>query len=226
VYRLVNLNDLGSVRFSRSMIGGYKASEVDKFLDELQEGCKKFFTERDGMVEEIAKLNRRIERFRQEEDLIKKAILNSEQIAQASMIDAGVKSKYILKDASEKAAKMVRHAREESEKEIKIAKKIHDNVENFKNEYLKKLNQQIDFIRSFKNISIKNFDDESFPSDNIVNKFGSIVDDISVEIFSGGAKQNDENVRTKFLSEMATSDKKEEISEKYKDLKFGPNIVT
>lgn len=176
--------DLGEVRFSRSPFG-YKSSEVDDFVDDLRRKLEKAMDERVELIDLVEKLRNENSLLQKERDSVTKAILNSEKIAQASVIDAGVKSKYILQDASEKAAKMVDVARSEYEKKMNEAMRLNDDMEAFSNECIQKLGKQIEMIRSFTRVPIKSLDLEQFKIDDVAEKF-SLKDD-SNQIFSDGA---------------------------------------
>ena len=114
--------ELEDARFSRAAFG-YRSADVDNFMDELERKLDVAIAERDELVGLIEKLKNEILSLRSEKEAITRAIVNSEKIAQASVIDAGVKSKYILRDASEKAAKMMNSANDEYERKISEAKK-------------------------------------------------------------------------------------------------------
>jgi cell division septum initiation protein DivIVA len=114
--------ELEDARFSRAAFG-YRSADVDNFMDELERKLDVAIAERDELVGLIEKLKNEILSLRSEKEAITRAIVNSEKIAQASVIDAGVKSKYILRDASEKAAKMMNSANDEYERKINEAKK-------------------------------------------------------------------------------------------------------
>ena len=180
---------IDDIRFSRVAFG-YKPSEVDNFIDDLQRKIDEAVTEREELLSLVDDLRHKISDFQREKDAITRAILNSEKIAQASVIDAGVKSKYILKDASEKASQMLRSATNEYERKINEAKKIGQDVEIFVNECIQKLGTQIESMKSFNKIPVSSLDMKNFQIDPIAQKF--VSDDLSPsksnQIFSDGSK--------------------------------------
>lgn len=179
--------DLEDARFSRAAFG-YRSADVDNFMDELEQKLDKAMSEREELFNLIEKLKNEILSLRNEKEAITRAIVNSEKIAQASVIDAGVKSKYILRDASEKAAKMVNSANNEYERKIKEAKKLNDEIEAFVNDCIEKFGNQIESMKNFTKIPIKPLDLEKFQIDDIARNF--IYDDKSTsttQIFSDGA---------------------------------------
>lgn len=183
--------NIDDIRFSRVAFG-YKSSEVDNFIDDLQRKIEEAITEREELMSLVDELRHKISDFQREKDAITRAILNSEKIAQASVIDAGVKSKYILKDASEKASQMLKSATNEYERKINEAKKIGQDVEIFVNECIQKLGTQIESMKAFNKIAVSSLDMKNFQIDPLAQKF--VSDDLSpshsAQIFSDGSKTN------------------------------------
>lgn len=179
---------IDDIKFSRVAFG-YKPSEVDNFIDDLQRKIEEAITEREELMSLVDELRHKISDFQREKDAITRAILNSEKIAQASVIDAGVKSKYILKDASEKASQMLKSATNEYERKINEAKKIGQDVEVFINECIQKLGTQIESMKAFNKIAVSSLDMKNFQIDPLAQKF--VSDDLSPsqsgQIFSDGS---------------------------------------
>lgn len=179
---------IDDIRFSRVAFG-YKSSEVDNFIDDLQRKIEEAITEREELMNLVDELRHKISDFQREKDAITRAILNSEKIAQASVIDAGVKSKYILKDASEKASQMLKSATNEYERKINEAKKIGQDVEIFVNECIQRFGNQIESMKSFNKIAVSSLDMKNFQIDPMAQQF--VSDDLSpsqsAQIFSDGS---------------------------------------
>lgn len=172
--------------FSRSPFG-YKISDVDSFLDDLQRKIDEAITERDEYLHLIEDLRAKICQFQKEKDSVTQAILNSEKIAQASVIDAGVKSKYILQDASDKATKMINSATTEYEKRINEAKKINKSIEMFINECIRKFDNQIEVMKSFNKIPISSLETKDFRIDDVARQFVTNEEYSKSQIFSDSA---------------------------------------
>lgn len=166
------INDIDEIKFSRSAFG-YKASEVDDFIDELQKKMSDVIVNFNQLISENEKLKSEIAGLRNERDSIARAIANSEQIAKASVIDAGVRSKYILKDASEKAARLVDTAHSEYEKTLNEAIKLNENVEDFLTECIKRFSDQIENMKSFSKISFSKVNMNDFQLDETAKQFVS-----------------------------------------------------
>ncbi|MDR1240549.1 MAG: DivIVA domain-containing protein [Oscillospiraceae bacterium] len=187
-------------RFSKAVFGGYKSEDVDKFLDEIQDDFQKFSLCQEELKSENERLKRKIEQFKAEESVIKRAIINSQQIADASLIDAGVKSKYILKDASEKAEQMVRIAKENADKKLEIAKKLQENTVRFKKDLIKCYQEQVEALRGLSEESVAEIEKELFKLDETTEKFSGGGEQKFMDIESRAVK---DDLRARFLSELA-----------------------
>ena len=177
--------ELEDARFSRAAFG-YRSADVDNFMDELERKLDVAIAERDELVGLIEKLKNEILSLRSEKEAITRAIVNSEKIAQASVIDAGVKSKYILRDASEKAAKMMNSANYEYERKINEAKKLNEEIEAFVSDCIKKFGNQIESMKTFSRVPIKPLDMKNFQIDDIAKNFMSDDHYQTAQIFSDG----------------------------------------
>lgn len=177
--------ELEDARFSRAAFG-YRSADVDNFMDELERKLDVAIAERDELVGLIEKLKNEILSLRSEKEAITRAIVNSEKIAQASVIDAGVKSKYILRDASEKAAKMMNSANDEYERKINEAKKLNEEIEAFVSDCIQKFGNQIESMKTFSRVPIKPLDMKNFQIDDIAKNFMSDDHYQTAQIFSDG----------------------------------------
>ena len=178
--------ELEDARFSRAAFG-YRSADVDNFMDDLERKLEEAISEREELFGSIEKLKNEVLSLRNEKESVTRAILNSEKIAQASVIDAGVKSKYILRDASEKAARMVNSANDEYERKINEAKKLNDDIEAFVNDCIEKFGNQIESMRSFSRLPIKPLDVKKFQIDDVAKTFISDDRYSSSQIFSDGS---------------------------------------
>ncbi len=162
--------DISDIRFSRSAFG-YRASEVDLFIDGLQKKILSAIDERDSLISENARLKDELSELKNTQESITRAIANSEKIAQASVIDAGVKSKYILKDASEKAAIMVKTANDEYKKTIDEVNKIGSDINSFVGDYIKKLESQIESMKAISKVPVSPLNLDDFQISDVAKKF-------------------------------------------------------
>ncbi|GMB10764.1 MAG: DivIVA domain-containing protein [Candidatus Improbicoccus devescovinae] len=143
---MLNFNDIKNIKFSRKFFGGYDSVSVDNFLDEIYDFLSKLTQDNFLLQEKNAKLNLEIDNFRQEEINIRKAILNSQKIADAAVVDAGVKSKYILKETNDKIYRILENAKKNLSKKLLVSKKLYQYLTNFKSKLIEKYEEQLNLI--------------------------------------------------------------------------------
>lgn len=162
--------EVSGVRFSRSALG-YKALEVDSFIDSVQKKIMSVIDEYDKISKENEGLRAELLELKNAQESVTRAIANSERIAQASVIDAGVKSKYILKDASEKAASMIKTANDEYKKKMDEAIKLRNEINIFVDDCIKKFETQVDMLKKVSNTSVSKLDLKEFQVDEFAKQF-------------------------------------------------------
>jgi len=209
---LKNLNylkrDIIDIRFSRAAFG-YKASEVDSFIDDLQQRVSSALKECNDIILENEKLKSEVKEMKRTQDSITRAIANSEKIAQASVIDASVKSKYILTDASKKASAIVDAANFEYERKISEAKQINENIVEFSKNCIQQFEDQIERMKKYSDAKVSLLDLKKFQLDDIAKQFVS-----------------DENISNEIFSDNSDSEVKDEKNDKYTNLQFGSQFAT
>ena len=209
---LKNLNylkrDIIDIRFSRAAFG-YKASEVDSFIDDLQQRVSSALKECNDIILENEKLKSEVKEMKRTQDSITRAIANSEKIAQASVIDASVKSKYILTDASKKASAIVDAANFEYERKISEAKQINENIVEFSKNCIQQFEDQIERMKKYSDAKVSLLDLKKFQLDDIAKQFVS-----------------DENISNEIFSDNSNSEVKDEKNDKYTNLQFGSQFAT
>ena len=209
---LKNLNylkrDIIDIRFSRAAFG-YKASEVDSFIDDLQQRISSALKECNDLILENEKLKSEVKELKRTQDSITRAIANSEKIAQASVMDASVKSKYILTDASKKASAIVDAANSEYERKIREAQKINDNIMTFSKNCIQQFEDQIAQMKKYSEVKVSLLDLKNFQLDDIARQFIS-----------------DDNASSEIFSDNSNSEVKDEKNNKYNNLQFGSQFAT
>lgn len=144
------IRDIASIKnitFKKSKIGGYRPFEVDEFIDNVYDFCKALQKENSELIEKVRNLEHQLEKYQEEESSIRKAVLGAQKFADASMVDADYKSKNMIFNASQKADKIVREAREEVEKQKKLAWDINIESEKFRQELMKMYEGRLSQLR-------------------------------------------------------------------------------
>jgi cell division initiation protein len=103
-------NDVRQHRFKKS-VRGYDTDEVDQFLEHLATVLEDALTARQSAEEVAARYEQDVNRFREQESALKRAVLTVEQ-AMASARDSSVKELETLKRSAEVKARQIIHEAE------------------------------------------------------------------------------------------------------------------
>ena len=117
---LLSIEEIKNASFKKARFGGYKAQDVDAFLDDIQTSYEEMMRENRNLALTVQKLERELKKFRDEESSIKEVIVNLKSITEKSICDAETRAKEVISDASKASEKMIIQAKKEvaTEKEI------------------------------------------------------------------------------------------------------------
>ncbi len=110
---MLSSEEIKNISFGRARFGGYKAKEVDEFLDDLQVSYDELLRKNRNLTLTVQKLEGEIKKFQSEESSIKDVIVSLKEITEKSLSDAGERAKQIISDASKTSEKMIINARKE-----------------------------------------------------------------------------------------------------------------
>ncbi|NPA49713.1 MAG: DivIVA domain-containing protein [Thermodesulfobacteria bacterium] len=91
---------------------GYKKAEVDEFLEEVAEALKDLQRENNALRDQVAKLEKDLEKLRQEERNIKEALLKAQELAESIKKQAEAEAKEFLLQAREEADQLIKEAKD------------------------------------------------------------------------------------------------------------------
>lgn len=119
---MLKLDDIKYVTFRKSNIGGYRPEDVNKFIDELIVSYQDLLRSNEDLKVRIDALEKEINQYKKDEELIRGALINVQKISDASLREAKHKSEVILKDANNKADNIIVEAeRKVSDKRSEFA---------------------------------------------------------------------------------------------------------
>jgi cell division initiation protein len=95
---------------------GYKRSEVNTFLDEVQTTLVGLWQERSQLREENERLNERVARFTALEEQLKNTLLLAQDSAEKACEQARREAELIMREAGQKAREIVHTAHEERQR--------------------------------------------------------------------------------------------------------------
>ncbi|MBQ4616806.1 MAG: DivIVA domain-containing protein [Clostridia bacterium] len=121
--------DIRNVEFTKNM-GGYKAAEVDAFVDACADTVEAMAAEKEELNKKLAILADKLVEYRRDEDSIRSALLSAQRMGDSVVREANEKAEAIVAEADAKAEVIVADAKKniakyESEME-RLKKEIND----------------------------------------------------------------------------------------------------
>ena len=143
---MLTLNEIRNVNFRKSNFGGYRAEDVEAFIDEVQLSYDSLLKENAELLKRLESLTTKLEEYQREEDSIRNALMNAQKVGDASLRDAKHKAEIILKDATIKAEKIVSNAQIEIHRERDVIEKMQRDIADFKARLLKAYKEHLTLI--------------------------------------------------------------------------------
>lgn len=145
---MLTLNEIRNVNFRKSNFGGYRAEDVEAFIDEVQLSYDALLRENAELVKKLEVLAARLAEYQQEEDSIRNALMNAQKVGDASLRDAKHKAEIILKDATIKAERIVSNAQSEIHREREIIDRMQRDIADFKARLLRAYKDHLTLINN------------------------------------------------------------------------------
>ena len=102
---MLTIEEIKNISFRKAnRNSGYRAEDVDAFIDEVIATFEQQKKEKTNLVHKIDRLATRLEEYKEDEETVRNALLTSQKMSDAC-----------IKEAKEKAAKIIREAEEKSE---------------------------------------------------------------------------------------------------------------
>ena len=138
-------NDIREVCFSKTM-GGYKAAEVDDFLDQCIETVEELLSQIESNKQKMQVLAESIVEYRQQEDTIRTALITAQKAADSIIEEAKVKAAAITDAADEEAELMREKALQDTESEQKELQRVRHEVADFKSRLMATYREHLTLI--------------------------------------------------------------------------------
>lgn len=145
---MLTLNEIRNVNFRKANFGGYRAEDVEAFIDEVQLSYDTLLRENAELVKKLEVLAAKLEEYQSEEDSIRSALMNAQRVGDASLRDAKHKAEIILKDATIKAEKIVSNAQAEIHRERDIIERMQRDIAEFKTRLLRAYKEHLTIINN------------------------------------------------------------------------------
>lgn len=101
---MLTIDEIKNISFRKATLsGGYRAEDVDTFIDEVIASFEQLKKEKTNLVHKIDRLATRLEEYRADEETVRNALLTSQKMSDACIKEAKEKAAKIIRDAEEKA---------------------------------------------------------------------------------------------------------------------------
>ena len=123
---------------------GYKAVEVDEFLEDLAKDYESIYKENNELKEKVSALTENLNHYRTIEESLKKALVLAEQTSKETMENAVKDAENVEAEARQKAEEELRKAKQEAEQIRNSAK---EDFEEEKNQHTAEMERYKGLIR-------------------------------------------------------------------------------
>lgn len=143
----LTLEDIANISFPKANFGGYRAEDVDAFIDDVQVSYDNLSKENAELKRKLAILAQKVEEYRNEEDSIRSTLLSAQKLADASVREAKHKAEVIVADATEKAERIILGAQKEAESQQGELGRLKDEVAAFRTKLLTIYKEHLQIIQ-------------------------------------------------------------------------------
>lgn len=216
--------DIKGIRLKRAVIGGYKAEEVNNFIDDVVESMRKLEKENSELLSKIKELLQKNSRYKEEQESIRVTLVKAQKLADSSIEEAKNQAELILANAKFDADRIIADAKLQANK----------TMEELKNEAAVQTDVLNDLKRSVKDFrsNILNLYKDHI---KLVNSLTSEDKAVERNIKSEEGPSTDVNVEKKVEEEQHSeqyikvvekensTEEKKSVNKKFINLKFGEN---
>lgn len=144
---MLTVDDIRNAEFTKNL-GGYKAGEVDDFLDQCEETMAALLAEKADITAKMNVLADKLVEYRKDEDSLRTALLDAHKMADQIVKDANEKASTILADARYKAERIQDDAKASIAAEQAELARAQAEVASFKNRVMQLYREQMTLLES------------------------------------------------------------------------------
>lgn len=221
---MLTYQDVKNIRLRRAKFGGYKAEDVNKFIDNAKESILKLEKENEDLLCKVKDLIQKNNKYKEEQESVKVTLIKAQKLADKSIEEAKIKANEIVNKAKFDAEQILKNVKLEAEKSLDNKKKeIEDQA--------KVLSSLKGYVKDFRS-NILNLYKEHIKLINSLGIDNKFLEKNSEDINS---KDNENDIDKKLekkeqdfnkvypVMEKKADDGKQNINEKFLNLKFGEN---
>lgn len=219
---MLTIDEIKNISFRKATLsGGYRAEDVDAFIDEVIASFEQLKKEKTNLVHKIDVLATRVEQYRSDEETVRNALLASQKVSDACIREAKDKAAKIVREAEAKAQSLLVDANKMTAIEKENYLQLQSDAVALRNELIdlyRKHIKAIDDLPTSADIEdTKASLDQKYPTEYVeepVQDESNVQPEVSDELSA-------ENIPTEEVSEK--QEKTSKRSEKFAHLKFGDN---
>ena len=114
---MLTLNEIKNAKFEKSAVGGYRADDVNDFVDNVAETVEALAKEVTDLKKKMQILAEKVQQYREDEDNLRAALVGAQRLANETMREANLKADAVIKEAEEKARSITETAERKIENE-------------------------------------------------------------------------------------------------------------
>lgn len=147
---MLTIEEIKNISFRKATLSaGYRAEDVDAFIDEVIATFEQQKKEKTNLVHKIDRLATRLEQYKEDEETVRNALLTSQKMSDACIKEAKEKAAKILKDAEEQAEAIVSDAERKVVVEKQTYLELHSDAVDLRNELIELYSRHIQSIDDF-----------------------------------------------------------------------------
>ncbi|MBQ0097398.1 MAG: DivIVA domain-containing protein [Oscillospiraceae bacterium] len=218
---MLTIDEIKNISFRKAGMHGYNADDVDEFIDDVVELIESSNAEKADLKKKLDILAKRIEKYREDEETVRNALLSSQKVADQSIREANDKATYIIKAAEKKSRSILTEAEMATERAKDRYEGIQADTAQLKKEIIALYKKHLSIVEEMPNEDdVKKSReelDEKYPLEHADEVISSAQDDIE-EMEEAEAKEAPVEEKTERKAVVV-----EPKSEKFESLKFGDN---
>lgn len=114
---MLTIEEIKNIAFRKAGMGGYRPDDVDEFIDDVIATFEQMKAEKADLLRKMNILATKIEQYRNDEETVRNALLNSQKLADQAQKEAKDKATYIIKAAEKKSRSILTEAEMATERE-------------------------------------------------------------------------------------------------------------
>lgn len=184
---MLTIDEIKNISFRKATLNaGYRAEDVDSFIDEVIVSFEQLKKEKTNLVHKIDVLATRVEQYRADEETVRNALLASQKVADACIREAKEKAAKIVRDAETKAQALLVDANNMTAAEKEHYLQLQSDAANLRNELISlysKHIKSIDDLPSTSDVEASKAElDEKYPTEDMTAPAQPQVEDVKIAV--------------------------------------------